>query len=57
MFKTDRNTKPSVLALGAATAVLAALQVAPPSLSLSVAQIAVTGALLVWFVGFALKRA
>jgi hypothetical protein len=47
----------SVIILVAAVATLTGLYFVPPSLGVSVAQTAVTGILLVWFVGFALKRA
>lgn len=49
--------KSSVISLTVAVAVLTTLQVVPPSLRVSIAQITITGALLVWFVGFSLKRA
>jgi hypothetical protein len=57
MFRAKNRIQPSVLILSVAAASLTTLQVAPPSLPPSVAQVAVTGALLVWFVGFALKQA
>jgi hypothetical protein len=49
--------KPSVLMLSVAFGVLAGTQILPESLPVSVAQIGLTGALLVWFVTFSLRRA
>ena len=49
--------KPSVLMLSVSFGVLAGIQVLPESLPVSVAQIGLTGSLLVWFVAFILRRA
>ncbi len=49
--------KSTVLMLSVAFAVLAATQVLPESLPVSVVQIGLTGGLLVWFVTFSLRRA
>ena len=47
---------PSVLMLSVASLVLGGIQVLPDSLPVSVAQIGLTGVLLVWFVAFSLRR-
>lgn len=49
--------KPSVLMLSVAFGVLVVIQVLPESLPVSIAQIGLTGGLLVWFVAFSLRRA
>ncbi len=49
--------QPSAVILAVAVSMLVVLQVVPSSLSVSLAQTGITGAVLVWFVGFALKRA
>jgi len=46
-----------IIILTVAVTVLTVLQVVPPSLHVSIARCSITGALLVWFVGFSLKRA
>ncbi len=48
--------QPSIIILTIVVAALTVLQIVPASLPVSVAQTVLIGALLVWFVGFTLKR-
>jgi hypothetical protein len=49
--------RPPLLMLSAAFLVLMGTQVLPESLPVALAQIGITGVLLVWFVAFSLRRA